>query len=130
MNRPRAVECPICGREFMKHSLKFHLKQCRELYRKWDGFKAMPVARNAALLHSGALLEVEQFSRDYISMLAADRELTAGGANAGGAAAPEGGLMAQANSYLSVPGEAGDGDGVRLPCSSCARSFRPDSLAR
>ena len=45
MNRPKSVTCPICGREYMKHSFQIHFKQCQNIYKKWEGNKEMPVAR-------------------------------------------------------------------------------------
>ena len=115
---PKSVACPICGRQFMRHSLKFHLKKCQELYKKWDGFKSMPCARNYNLLYSSDLLKIEEYSASYVACI--DRDISP---------YPRGAwdeLM-----ETSVYAAAGDAENVhRLQCRTCARGFCPERLAR
>lgn len=97
----------------MKHSLPFHLKSCRELYKKWDGFESMPSARNSELLY-GDVLD-KHHDKCFFS---GDREITPTSIAGWDAAA------------TVLPTAAPAHDEWRFPCSTCGRLFCSDSLPR
>lgn len=102
----------------MKHSVNIHLKKCRELYKKWDGFKAMPVARDSGFLYSDELFECsEEPVKDSERAITAESVVCQG---------PTGASMNGDTNLLSqsaIPI-------FRLPCATCARRFCVESLAR
>ena len=101
----------------MKHSLKIHVKQCKELYKKWDGFKSMPTALNSELLHSDKD-HILQKRVEIMSQAIPDRAIRPG-----------------MNIYETINGiqlseytEAIELD--RYSCPTCSRKFCSESLQR
>jgi hypothetical protein len=93
----------------MRHSLRIHLPQCKNMYRKWEGNRDMPVARcRDDELHSDTTVRKQETESRAIP--------TAGDYNVdfearGWAASPE----------FEMP---------RQQCTSCSRSFSIDVITR